>query len=217
MRAPDPGWLRPPDRRWPERDPQPYGLDDATTHDSRLGRDSPPHGRAEAATHPSRLRRDSPRDPPRLGAATIARPPSFSDVVSSRPEEDAPLVSAAYAQGSCYGTNRVVTGAPGRLAGPAAPPPSTAREAESTGHTLRRPRSSRSTNWARIPEEPDAAGSSRKNRTPRAAPAPGTVGGYARRWWLRLGGRCGGSIPAGTVSRALRPAPRRTRRSLRAG
>jgi len=44
-----------------------------------------------------------------------------------------PVVSPTYAQGSYYGTNRVVAGAPGRLMGPAAPLPSTTRAAQPPG------------------------------------------------------------------------------------
>jgi len=44
-----------------------------------------------------------------------------------------PAVSPSYAQGSYYGTNRVVAGAPGRLAGPAAPLLSTTRAAQPPG------------------------------------------------------------------------------------
>ena len=152
MQAPDLEWARPPDR-------------------GRTGRDSPPTG-LDAIPSPMAGTR---RRPILHGWDEIRRPLLHGWVggdhrealqlqrrgPSSRPEEDAPLVSPAYAQGSCYATNRVVTDAPGRPAGPAAPPPSTAEEAESTNGTLRRPRSSRRTNWARIPEEPGAAGSSR--------------------------------------------------------
>ena len=56
------------------------------------------------------------------------RTPSRLDRRTSRP-----VVSPTYAQGSCYGTNRVVAGAPGRLTGPAAPLLSTARATQPPG------------------------------------------------------------------------------------
>jgi hypothetical protein len=52
------------------------------------------------------------------------------------------VVSPAYAQGSYYGTNRVVASAPGRFTGPAAPLLSTARAAQPSGRDRRRSRSS---------------------------------------------------------------------------
>src|SRR5450759_4897066 len=52
-----------------------------------------------------------------------------------------PAVSPTYAQGSCYGTNRVVAGAPGRFAGPAAPLLSTTRAAQPPGCSPSRSRS----------------------------------------------------------------------------
>jgi hypothetical protein len=67
-----------------------------------------------------------------------------------------PLVSPTYAQGSYYGTNRLVAGAPGRLTGPAASLLSTTRAAQLSGRDRRRSRSSRSTNRARISEQSDA-------------------------------------------------------------
>ena len=70
-----------------------------------------------------------------------------------------PVVSPTYAQGSYYGTNRVVAGAPGLLTGPAAPLLSTMRPAQRPGRDRRRsppPAILRSTNWARISEEPNA-------------------------------------------------------------
>src|SRR5450759_2135089 len=44
-----------------------------------------------------------------------------------------PVVSPIYAQGSWYGTNRVVAGAPGRFTGPATPLLSTTRAAQPPG------------------------------------------------------------------------------------
>src|SRR5450756_1353085 len=44
-----------------------------------------------------------------------------------------PVVSPIYAQGSYYGTNRVVASAPGRFTGPAAPLLSTTRAAQPSG------------------------------------------------------------------------------------
>src|SRR5665811_31900 len=44
-----------------------------------------------------------------------------------------PVVSPTYAQGSYYGTNRVVASAPGRFTGPATPLPSTTRAAQPSG------------------------------------------------------------------------------------
>ena len=52
-----------------------------------------------------------------------------------------PVVSPTYAQGSYYGTNRVVAGAPGRLTGPATPLLSTTRTAQPSGRDCRRSRS----------------------------------------------------------------------------
>jgi len=52
-----------------------------------------------------------------------------------------PVVSPTYAQGSYYETNRVDSGACGRLAGPAAPLLSTARAAQPSGRDRRRSRS----------------------------------------------------------------------------
>src|SRR5450756_230780 len=48
-----------------------------------------------------------------------------------------PVVSPTYAQGSYYGTNRVVINAPGRLTGPAAPLLSTTRAAQPPGRNRR--------------------------------------------------------------------------------
>lgn len=53
-----------------------------------------------------------------------------------------PVVYPAYAQGSCYGTNRSVAAAPGRHSGPPAPLLSTTRAAPPSGYHFRRPRSS---------------------------------------------------------------------------
>jgi len=98
----------------------------------------------------------------RRGAALAGEP-------DRRPSR--PVVSPTYAQGSCYGTNRVVPGAPGRFAGPAASLLSTARAAQPSGRDRRRSRSSVA-RTGRV---------SRKNRTRGAAvgasmvvpPAPG--------------------------------------------
>src|SRR5450759_1557248 len=61
--------------------------------------------------------------------------------VAARPETFAAVVSPTYAQGSSYGTNRVVLSAPGRLAGPAAPLVSTTRAAQPPGRGPSRSRS----------------------------------------------------------------------------
>src|SRR5674476_257478 len=53
-----------------------------------------------------------------------------------------PVVYPAYAQGSCYGTNRSVAAAPGRQSGPPALLLSTTRAAPPSGYHFRRPRSS---------------------------------------------------------------------------
>src|SRR5665811_391022 len=79
------------------------------------------------------------------------RRPSQPDWRPSRP-----AVSPSYAQGSWYGTNRVVASAPGRLAGPAAPLLSTTRAAQPPGTRPQPLGVLRSTNCARISEEPDA-------------------------------------------------------------
>ena len=62
----------------------------------------------------------------------------------SRPDRrpSRPVVSPTYAQGSCYGTNRVVASAPGRFAGPAAPLLSTTRAAQPPGRDPSRSRCS---------------------------------------------------------------------------
>jgi len=97
-----------------------------------------------------------------------------------------PVVSPTYAQGSCYGTNRVIAGAPGRLTGPATPLLSTARAAHSSGLARRRLATLRSTNCARISEqariseEPDAGGGRRVNGRPppaRVENPPGSIPG----------------------------------------
>ena len=65
----------------------------------------------------------------------------------------------SFPQGSYYETNRVVAGTPGRRMGPDAPLLSTMRPAQRPGRDRRRPpplAMLRSTNWARISEEPDA-------------------------------------------------------------
>src|SRR5450756_2465167 len=62
--------------------------------------------------------------PDRRGASLAGEP-------DRRPSR--PVVSPIYAQGSYYGTNRVVAGAPGRFAGPAAPLLSTTRAAQPPG------------------------------------------------------------------------------------
>jgi hypothetical protein len=53
-----------------------------------------------------------------------------------------PVVSPTYAQGSCYGTNRVVASAPGLLMGPATPLLSTTRAAQPSGRDPSRSRCS---------------------------------------------------------------------------
>ena len=58
----------------------------------------------------------------------------------ARPRPSWPDVSPAYAQGSYYGTNRGVAGAPGRLTGPASPLLSTTRAAQPSGRDRRRSR-----------------------------------------------------------------------------
>src|SRR5450759_2010508 len=63
-------------------------------------------------------------EPDRRGASLAGEP----DRRRSRP-----VVSPTYAQGSYYGTNRVVAGAPGRLTGPATPLLSTTRAAQPPG------------------------------------------------------------------------------------
>src|SRR5450756_1214161 len=47
-----------------------------------------------------------------------------------------PVVSPTYAEGSCYGANRVAAGAPGRLTSSATPIVSTTRAAQPAGATL---------------------------------------------------------------------------------
>jgi hypothetical protein len=82
----------------------------------------------------------APSDQTHRGAPAAGVPgrrPSRPDRRASRP-----AVSPTYAQGSYYGTNRVVAGAPGRFTGPAAPLPSTTREAQPPGRDPRRSRSS---------------------------------------------------------------------------
>jgi len=79
------------------------------------------------------IRQDLP-----MPAALAGQPdPGLPDRRRSRP-----VVSPAYAQGACYGTNRAVAAAPWRHAGPPAPLLSTTRAAPPSGCHLRRPRSS---------------------------------------------------------------------------
>jgi Transposase zinc-ribbon domain len=89
----------------------------------------------------------APSDQAHRGAPAAGVPdrrPSRPDRRPSRPDRrpSRPVVSPTYAQGSCYGTNRVVAGAPGRLTGPAAPLPSMTRAAQPPGGDPRRSRSS---------------------------------------------------------------------------
>jgi hypothetical protein len=82
----------------------------------------------------------APSDQAHRGAPAAGVPgrrPSRPDRRPSRP-----AVSPTYAQGSYYGTNQVVASAPGRLAGPAAPLPSTTRAAQPPGRDPRRSRCS---------------------------------------------------------------------------
>ncbi len=82
----------------------------------------------------------APSDQDHRGAPAAGAPdrrPSRPDRSPSRP-----VVSPTYAQGSYYGTNRVVASAPGRFTGPATPLLSTARAAQPLGRDPRRSRSS---------------------------------------------------------------------------
>ena len=103
----------------------------------------------------------------------VARPGGMRRSVGGRGRPGRPArpragVSPTYAQGSSYGTKRVVVGRPGRHSGPAesllsttrAAPPSRAGRPSAPGAPPPCP-ILRSTNWARISEEP------------RARPAPG--------------------------------------------
>ena len=105
-----------------------------------------------------------------------------SDRRASRPDRrpSRPVVSPTYAQGSYYGTNRVVVSAPGRFTGPAAPLLSTTRAARPSGRDRRRSRSS----------VVRTGSVSRKNRTRGTrgreeggwSPAPGADAREARAW-----------------------------------
>ena len=73
----------------------------------------------------------APSDQDRHGASLAGEPDRRPSRPDRRPSR--PVVSPTYAQGSYYGTNRVVAGAPGRFAGPAAPLLSTTRAAQPPG------------------------------------------------------------------------------------
>jgi hypothetical protein len=101
----------------------------------------------------------------------------------ARPRPSWPVVSPAYAQGSYYGTNRGVAGAPGRLTGPASPLLSTTRAAQPSGRDRRRSRShvvrtGRVFRKNRAPERPRARAKA-CGRRGRCASPPDT--GEARR------------------------------------
>ena len=118
--------------------------------------------------NPSRVRIPPSPPPPSEGhrwpprSARVALVVVDSSTVRDVVTPSRPVVSPTYAQDSCYGTNRVIAGAPGRLTGPATPLLGTARAAHSAGPARRRLATFRGTNWARISEqariseEPDA-------------------------------------------------------------
>ena len=149
-----------------------------------------------------------------------------SDRRASRPDRrpSRPVVSPTYAQGSCYGTNRVVAGAPGRFTGPATPLLSTARAAQPSGRYRRRSRCSvvrtgRVSLKNRSGGRGGAGGGGR-----RATRAGGRDNGHRTRG-RHVGGRDSGhrtrgrspravgtppAAPApGTAARAISPGPRR--------
>src|SRR5450759_2030905 len=83
-----------------------------------------------------------------------------------------PVVSPIYAQGSYYGTNRVVASAPGRFTGPATPLLSTTRAAQPPGRDPSRA-GSHVVRTGRISEEPDARRAPTASATrPRSAEGP---------------------------------------------
>jgi hypothetical protein len=117
-------------------------------------------GRTDSAAHvadtprPGRCRLADYADAPRVssrsrrrrGQHSMGPGPSLAgepDWRPSRPDRrpSRPVVSPTYAQGSYYGTNRVVAGAPGRFTGPAAPLLSTERAAQPSGRSPSRSRS----------------------------------------------------------------------------
>src|SRR5450759_2680704 len=81
-----------------------------------------------------------------------------------------PVVSPTYAQGSYYGTNRVVAGAPGRLTGPATPLLSTTRAAQPPGGDPSRSGSS-GVRTGHVSRKNGARGA-RRRRPPLARAAP---------------------------------------------
>jgi hypothetical protein len=101
--------------------------------------DTPGPGRCRLADDDADAPRVGSTSRRRRGPRSIGPGSSFAGEPDRRPSR--PAVSPTYAQGSCYGTNRVVAGAPGRFAGPAAPLLSTARAAQPPGCSPSRSRS----------------------------------------------------------------------------
>jgi hypothetical protein len=81
----------------------------------------------------------APSDQDRHGASLAGEPDRRPSRPVRRPSR--PVVSPTYAQGSWYGTNRVMASAPGHLTSPAAPLLSTERAAQPSGRSPSRSRS----------------------------------------------------------------------------
>jgi hypothetical protein len=143
--------IRPEFRPWPSTAPGEYGG----------GRTPSDHDRHWLESPTGDLRDPTGRRPSRPDWR-----PSRPDWRPSRPDwrPSRPAVSPSYAQGSWYGTNRVVASAPGRLAGPAAPLLSTTGQPSPRGLDPSRSGSS-VVRTARV---------SRKNRTRGRPPTPAT-------------------------------------------
>src|SRR5450759_4788070 len=95
--------------------------------------------------HGGLVDREGRGDPPSIDLRLRVPEPDRRDAsLAGEPDRrpSRPVVSPTYAQGSYYGTNRVVARAPGRLAGPAAPLVSTTRAAQLSGRSPSRSRSS---------------------------------------------------------------------------
>jgi hypothetical protein len=138
---------------------------------SAPGRVPPP---ASTASTASTARASTPSDQDRHWLESPTGDLARHDRRASRP-----VVSPSYAQGSWYGTNRVVAGAPGRFAGPAAPLLSTEPGSPAPGTRPQPLGVLRSTNCARISEERDVRATPHAC-DPRMATDP-------RRWVARTG------------------------------
>ena len=151
-----------------------------------------------------------PARPLRVSPETQAWVQAATWSLASRPQTiSRPLVSPTYAQGSYYGTRRVVSGAPGRLAGPATRLQSTTRAARPSGRDHRGSRSSvaRTGRVSRYNRARGRSGAGARERDARAVPAP----------WAAAATRRARRVLVDPVSRAARPARRRIRPSGRTG